>query len=829
VAERNKPLVGEPGQAGGQARLPEGVTAEEIERYRRNVETTNAHAGLPEIFALCRFLRCRIIVHQFNHEDDRTSACVLPNGDESAEVIHLYRWIGSDHYELLKPDSRGEYESGGDRYRRVKVRGDGNCLFNACYEDDPARAIQRMNEQLGETLVTGFDMTESAVILLRPLVAGHLNAIEVAEEIRSLKLGGSEERYFGTPSIDSPASAAAPDRARHGTPAFDGMVRKELLAYLMGARRKGKDGATPETETPLTIKPKATSEAHDLKTRSKYKGLPISKVDLSALPPETQKIIADFREIERSFGSLTKSRDEIEIRRRLGADYTGSGRDVTPKGPGRIRSWHDNEEGQLPRHLLDEEQLQALQPFQLFFHRWFSEEFSTGLGFQHKQTSKQWREDISTSKDRSQSKPALAVYLSKVGVPFVEINAAGWRDAGVARLVYSYAENCFYLTATHYKPFTDDYEVRESVSAAREQGGHNTFFKIVEPEPSVTGAAAPVLAPPSGDQESPEEQRLGIDNVFYDALMEVARRWSPDEVLREEPSVAQDQTYFAMLLRAVSQLERDYHRACQGESFELSGEITSVTESSGQPGKAKPKPVSEKERTAKGIATGARIETISPDRNRFTVCGVNYYVNATTKGNNYIIHEADARLRSFTIVMKKGQKYVYTVLEEHGGHKGNYSTNALKIGRLREILLGIIDQTAPENTNDLTVFLAAFLAEPHREPRARVSNMMALAGLLGAEHRTALGDQGVLPMAAGSTWLRSVGQVAPEVKAKEIAQAKQVILDMSKTGLDMEKLMKTTDSLRKKDRNQAVTLLANRIEGIITQAMNSLSPDRSEQ
>lgn len=129
-------------------------------------------------------------------------------------------------------------------------------------------------------------------------------------------------------------------------------------------------------------------------------------------------------------------------------------RSVAPAGPGKMRSWHDDEGGYLPRHgrVADDKLDETARERRTAYERFYTDEFRTGEGYQSELLAKHAgalgkrktnRKDISEEDIRAHHETG-----------YVEVNADGWRQGGqLGRIIYDYRNDRYFLTATHYHPF----------------------------------------------------------------------------------------------------------------------------------------------------------------------------------------------------------------------------------------------------------------------------------------------------------------------------------------------------------------------------------------
>jgi hypothetical protein len=797
------------------------------------------------------------LIATYGHKLIQPTTIYGEGGSKVGQLLHQ----GGNHYITLvqladdaedfrfitiTPDGKKKYAEG------VPTRGDGNCLLDGLHLIGFNEKITSAKIKKARQLISRNANPDLVRVQIKTILDDMLKGIEPQGlgpktlemlkndatfwklykfELAEKQKAEAKERKLAAAQYEKDSS----DQKNMGSSSsndinFDDMTSSAFLAYLDSKRLKkpGNDATEYDTLIPQTRSSKGrTEQAKNLKTATNYEGMPIYKVSINDLPSANQEVIHNVRQLQALLNSA--SAKEIQenkelIKVRLGAEFGTSGRGVTPKEQGKMRSWHDNEEGLLPRPKPGDDELKNLPPSQQFYHEWFTEEFTTGQGFQLKQEDKPWRSDIKNLKD----------YLDTAGVPFVEINAGGWKEFGVGRLIFDYIENRFFITANHYKPFSKstykDFSTAEAASKDKE--GHNTFYLIVEDEVEVKkDVKEPAVKEKKSLKEALQDSSRRHDDLLREAMLMLVNQWLPEQPeQKEEPKGSQGKNKnvkdakklapeaakeaatkdpnFNKVLAKLNELKQTYQKATQRVTLKTPDKSKHATITThpapGSNKKAKP--------SVEEVEGALSIEVTSPEKNKFSCGGIDFYVDATEKGNNYIFPFSKVNFQKVEIQPSIGKKIEYQKAITPA--TGNYS--GLTIGELREIFQAILNDESVGMDETLSLFLAAFLAESYREPIAWVANLMLLAGVLGNSSKQATGEGGALKMATGGTWNRAEKKVPLKTQWQEVDQLKEILAKQGKKSVS-EVLNWIDEQLgeKKKSREEVLQALVNMLKMII--------------
>lgn len=238
----------------------------------------------------------------------------------------------------------------------------------------------------------------------------------------------------------------------------------------------------------------------------------------------------------------TKSEpDKVESRKALAVDKAlvkeasiqASRRGVTPKSGGKIRSWHLNDTGKLPRLLLgghgDSIDIKkgfsksAIKskpspahfktPVQIALHRQWLEDISVDAGFQP-----------GYIKSFPGGAAGFRKEVPKIEPGYIEVNPEGWKEAeSQGRLLYDYIDDKWFLTSDHY---------------------HDFFWEIIVPPhfklqhlhmPSSGGgkSSAESKAPEEKKEAKKEDFELhNVNNCLLDAIATATGRTIAPDLIR---------------------------------------------------------------------------------------------------------------------------------------------------------------------------------------------------------------------------------------------------------------------------------------------------------
>jgi hypothetical protein len=211
------------------------------------------------------------------------------------------------------------------------------------------------------------------------------------------------------------------------------------------------------------------------------------------------------------------------------ATYLASRRGVTPKVGGKMRSWHLNDTGKLPRLILkgrrdalhiskgfsglrkpDDRHFQT--PAQVALHKQWLQDLEVDAGFQP-----------GYIKDFSGGMDGFRKEAAKTEPGYIEINPEGWKEAeSQGRLLYDYIEDRWFLTSDHYNKFFWEIIVPQK-------------FKLEHLKVTARGysAAGPAKAVKEERPERKEDFELhDVNNCLLDALATAAGRAIAPDLVR---------------------------------------------------------------------------------------------------------------------------------------------------------------------------------------------------------------------------------------------------------------------------------------------------------
>jgi len=213
-------------------------------------------------------------------------------------------------------------------------------------------------------------------------------------------------------------------------------------------------------------------------------GTPVEKIQEDLAEAEKKRIIgleskggSDVAPKDRKFFKQDSKKVKSEflalkLKLLVQAKEQAKKRSVTPKKGGKLRSWHLNDTGKLPRQLLkknsvkegvksDKKRKSAPDKpnnVQAALQKQWAEDMKVKAGFQpgyikeyplgKKQKPKNPEQDTTMRKDNFYKD------IAKNPPGYIEINPAGWQEAhSQGRLLYDYFDDLWYLTTDHYHDY----------------------------------------------------------------------------------------------------------------------------------------------------------------------------------------------------------------------------------------------------------------------------------------------------------------------------------------------------------------------------------------
>lgn len=252
----------------------------------------------------------------------------------------------------------------------------------------------------------------------------------------------------------------------------------------------------------------------------------LNKEKANKIKPKDRKV---YQKDENDRNSYLK---ELRESKRLkdAAAKQAAQRNVTPKAGGKLRSWHLNDTGKLPRQILGargkgDKRAPNIQ-------HGFAEKNARPKGGRNFQGTfgatarealhKRWDTDIKAKSGFQggyvsafpKGEKAFYEKAAHQEPGYVEVNPAGWREAlSQGRLLYDYIDDRWFLTTDHY---------------------HDVFFEIIVPdqvkrvvadgsaEPAKTGASSVTTTSEGSSNEESRERAYRINNCLLDAIRDSA-------------------------------------------------------------------------------------------------------------------------------------------------------------------------------------------------------------------------------------------------------------------------------------------------------------------